>query len=205
MWVLWRGLPLPTDWESPYTQLLKIWRKSARIRRLAGNRVEDAKAKERFTVKVSIGRYVMRYWYSTDEPLSDIILDVECNSADPRRRVRLYVALWQKQATMFKRPVIVYIDGGPEYEDPLPDGTLETLAEVLSMLMMVYLEKRTGVSSGRTNTWKRRVVGVAQQMVNEKFYVGMFYNFIWRALVPRRNGSWQYGHDTTDYWYWWRP
>ncbi len=83
--VLWRGLEVTAyQVESRMFQLLKIWRKSARIlgdlqrgigkELMLRKRLKGSKDKS--------GRYVMRGDTVPNEPYPDIILDVECSSAD---------------------------------------------------------------------------------------------------------------------------
>ena len=191
----WKSLP--TDWESPYVPVTKDM--AQKVREFSATcRGEssrgDATEREIKAVKVSIGRYVMRGVDTVpNEPYPDIILDVECNSAGLCSGVRLHGVKTETGDYAFKRPVIVYIDGESalEYEDPLPDGTLETLAEIIEYVNdgtwkneQEYL--RVEQILGKEESWESRTADGK----TKSFYVGDVLQFLsGRALVPRRNGS----------------
>ena len=131
----WESLPI--DWESPYVPATEDMAQKVReflaICRGESNR-GDGTEREITAVKVSIGRYVVEGVDTVpNEPYPDIILDVGYNSGGYGGGVRLHGVKTETGDYAFKRPVIDYIDGESalEYEDPLPDDTLETLAEII--------------------------------------------------------------------------
>lgn len=190
----WESLPI--DWESPYVPVTEDM--SQKVREfLATCRGEsnrgDGTEREITAVKVSIGRYVVEGVDTVpDEPYPDIILYVGYNSGGYGGGVRLHGVKTETGDYAFKRPVIDYIDGEsvPEYEDPLPDGTLETLAEIIK-----YVNDDTWKNEqeclqieqilGKEESWKPRTADDK----TKSFYVGDVLQFLsGRTLVPRRNG-----------------
>lgn len=187
--------PLP-DWESPYVPATEDMAQKVR-EFLATCRGEsnrgDGTEREITAVKVSIGRYVMEGVDTVpDEPYPDIILYVGYNSGGYSGGVRLHGVKTETGDYAFKRPVIDYIDGESalEYEDPLPDDTLETLAEIIK-----YVNDDTWKNEqeclqieqilGKEESWKPRTADDK----TKSFYVGDVLQFLsGRTLVPRRNG-----------------
>lgn len=191
----WESLPI--DWESPYVPATEDMAQKVReflaICRGESNR-GDGTEREITAVKVSIGRYVMEGVDTVpNEPYPDIILDVGYNSGGYGGGVRLHGVKTETGDYAFKRPVIVYVDGESalEYEDPLPDGTLETLAEIIEYVNdgtwkneQEYL--RVEQILGKEESWESRTADDK----TKSFYVGDVLQFLsGRALVPRRDGS----------------
>lgn len=190
----WESLPI--DWESPYVPATEDMAQKVReflaICRGESNR-GDGTEREITAVKVSIGRYVVEGVDTVpNEPYPDIILDVGYNSGGYGGGVRLHGVKTETGDYAFKRPVIDYIDGESalEYEDPLPDDTLEILAEIIK-----YVNDDTWKNEqeclqieqilGKEESWKPRTADDK----TKSFYVGDVLQFLsGRTLVPRRNG-----------------
>ena len=184
-------------WESPYVPATEDMAQKVR-EFLATCRGEsnrgDGTEREITAVKVSIERYMMEGVDTVpDEPSPDIILHVGYNSGGYGGGVRLHGVKTETGDYAFKRPVIDYIDGESalEYEDPLPDGTLETLAEIIEYVnddTWKNEQEYLGVEQilGKEELWEPRTADDK----TKSFYVGDVLQFLsGRTLVPRRNGS----------------
>ena len=191
----WESLPIA--WESPYVPATENMAQKVR-EFLATCRGEsnrgDGTEREITAVKVSIKRYMMEGVDTVpDEPSPDVILNVGYNSGGFGGGVRLHGVKTETGDYEFKRTVADYIDGEPvlEYEDPLSDDTLETLAEIIEYVNdgtwqneQEYL--RVEQILGKEESWEPRTVDDK----TKSFYVGDVLQFLsGRTLVPRRNGS----------------
>lgn len=188
----WESLPIA--WESPYVPATadmaqKVREFLATCRGGESNSGDDTERKTT-ALKVSIGRYMMEGVDTVpDEPSPNVILDVDCSSGG----VRIHGFKTETGGYEFKRTVVDYIDGEPvpEYEDPLSDDTLETLAEIIEYVNdgtwqneQEYL--RVEQILGKEESWEPRTVDDK----TKSFYVGDVLQFLsGRTLVPRRNGS----------------
>ena len=191
----WESLPIA--WESPYVPATEDMAQKVR-EFLATCRGEsnsgDGKKREITAVKASIERCMMEGVDTVpDEPSPDVILNVYYNSGGFSGGVRLHGVKTETGDYVFKQPVIDRIDGESVlgYKDSLPDGTLETLAEIIEYVNddtwkneQEYL--RIEQILGKEESWEPRTVDDK----TKSFYVGDVLQFLsGRTLVPRRNGS----------------
>ena len=187
----WESLPIA--WESPCVPVTADMAQKVReflaTCRGESNSGDDTERKTT-ALKVSIGRYMMEGVDTVpDEPSPDVIIDVDCSSGG----VRIHGVKTETGGYEFKRTVVDYIDGEPvpEYEDPLSDDTLETLAEIIEYVNdgtwqneQEYL--RVEQILGKEESWEPRTMDDK----TKSFYVGDVLQFLsGRTLVPRRNGS----------------
>jgi len=190
----WESLP---DWESPYVPATEDMAQKVR-EFLATCRGEsnrgDGTEREITAVKVSIERYMMEGVDTVpDEPSPDVILNVGYNSGGFGGGVRLHGVKTETGDYAFKQPVLDRIDGELVlgYKDPLPDGTLETLAEIIEYVnddTWKNEQEYLGVEQilGKEELWEPRTADDK----TKSFYVGDVLQFLsGRTLVPRRNGS----------------